>query len=125
MNRLGCSDAGEVAVTLIGEHQPVRPETLGGAGECRSPTVGGLLPVNIYVLVGEHGAAYRRDGDRLVGHAHLLDHLGDYLVHHSVAATRAVMHRSVIQQGRFLIDNLSFLDYFFSCHCVFRFRTDV
>ena len=125
MDRLGCSDAGEVSVTLIGEHEPVRPETLRRAGKCRSPTVGGLLPVNVNVLVGEHGAAHRRDGDRLVRHSHLLDHLGDYLVHNSVAATWAVMHRSVVQQGRFLIDNLSFLDYFFSCHCVFRFRTDV
>ena len=116
VDRLSGSDAGEVSVTLVGEDQPVRPEALCGAGECRCPSVGGLLPVHVDILVGEDGTADRRDRDGLVRHPHLLDNLGDKFVHHTVAAARAIVHRGVIQEGRLLVDDLTFLYDFFSCH---------
>ena len=116
MDGLGGADAGEVAVALVGEHEAVRPKALDGAGESRGPSMGGLLPVNVDVLVGEYGASDRGYGDGLVGHTHLLDHLGDKFVHHTVAAAGAIVHRSVIQEGGFLVNHLAFLNYFFSCH---------
>ena len=72
--------------------------------------------VGFDVLVGENRTSDRRDRDRLFRHPHFLDDLRHEFMHYTVAAAGAVMHRSVIQQGRLVIDYLSFLYYFFSCH---------
>ena len=78
------ADAGQVAVALIGKHQAVGPEALAGAGQGRSASVGGLLPVDVKVAVGKDGASHRTDADGFVFHAHFGNHFGNQLVHNAV-----------------------------------------
>ena len=59
---------------------------------------------------------YRRNCDGLVCHTHLCDDFGDEFVHNSVAAARAVVHRYVIEQFRFAVNDVLRLHYFFFCH---------
>ena len=113
MDGLGGADAGHVAITLIGEHEAVGPQTLDGGSHGGSTSMGGLLPVDIDILIGEHGAAYGRDADGLVGHTHFFNHLGHELVDDTMRTARAIVHGHIVHQGWFLINQIFRTDYIF------------
>ena len=111
------TDAGQVAVALIGEYQSVGPQPFDGGSQCRSPAVRGLLPVDVKIAVGKHRAAHRTHPNGLFAHAHVFYHLGHELVYHSVAASRTVVHGGVVHQRRLLIDDVfRGYDVFFCIH---------
>ena len=119
MDGLGGTDRGHVAVALVCEQDVLGPEARGGGGHCRRAAVRGLDPVNVDVVVCEDGAAYGRHAHGLLRQVHLVQHLGQYLVHHAVATARAVVHVHLFQQTGLAV-NLVFLpDNFFDFH-VFR-----
>ena len=95
MDGLGGTDSGEVAVALIGEHIGVGVEALDGGGDCGSAAVGGLLEVDIEIVVGQNGTSDGADADDVVLNAHLVDNLGDEAVGGAVTATGAVVHDGV------------------------------
>lgn len=66
----------------------------------RGTSVGGFHPVNVDIVVGKHGATNRRNADSVFLQSHLLDDFSYYLVHHSVAAARTIVHRVVVKQSR-------------------------
>ena len=95
MDGLGGTDSGQVTVTLIGEHEGVGVEALDSGGDCGSAAVGGLLEVDIKVVVGQNGASDGAHADDVVLNAHLVDNLGDEAVGGAVTATGAVVHDGV------------------------------
>ena len=100
MDGLGGADGRHVAVALICEQYVLGPEARGGGGYCRCAAVGGLDPVDVKIVVGEHGASHGGDAHHLLGEAHLGDHFRQYLVHHTVAAARAVVGVDLCEQPR-------------------------
>ena len=100
MDRLAGPDRGQIAVALIGKHEFRRIEALGGRGDCGGPAVGRLDPVDVDIIVSQHGTSDRRNPDRIVLQPHFVDHLGDQLVNHSVTASRTIVHRIVRNQAR-------------------------
>ena len=77
MDRLCCTDSGEVTITLVGEDHLVGVESLDSRGEGWSTSVCSLLPVYVDELVGEDGAAHRSDADRRFLQSHLCYRLSD------------------------------------------------
>ena len=116
MDSLSRTDASQVTIALIGEHQVVGVEALGCAGYGWRTAVSGLNPVDIYVVVCKNGAAHRTDADGAFRQSHLLDYLGNELVHNAVTAAWAVMHGRVVQKRGLLIDEGCCLYKFFACH---------
>ena len=76
MDAFSCTDARQVAITLIGEDQTVGPQAFDGAGHGRSTPVGGFYPIHVYVIIGKNGTADRRDGYGLILHTHFFDDFG-------------------------------------------------
>ena len=97
---LGRTDAGKIAVALIGKHEVLRPQTFGRTCDGWCTPVGGLYPVDVDVVVGKHSTPHRRDAYGAFLKPHLLDDFGNELVHHTVATSRAVVHRRVVEQLR-------------------------
>lgn len=54
----GSTDTSQVAVSLVSEHQAVRPKALDGSGKCGRTSVGGFLPVDVYIIIDEHGTSH-------------------------------------------------------------------
>jgi hypothetical protein len=106
MNGLAGADTGKVAVTLIGEHKAVRPAALDASGNGGSTSVGSLLPIDVYIIIGKHGTTHRAYTDSLLLEAHLFDDFGHELVYHAMGATRAVVHVGIVEERRFLIDDV-------------------
>ena len=77
VDALGGADAGHVAVALIAEHHAVGPQALHGRSHCGSTSVGGLLPVDVDILVGKHRASHGADADGLLFDAHFLNHFSN------------------------------------------------
>ena len=116
VNGLTRSNARQVTVTLIGEHQAVRPAALDARSQCGSTSVGSFLPVNVNIVVGKHGAAYGTYAYGLVLHSHFLYDFGNELMHYTVRAARAVVHVIVVQERRLLADDVLRLNYLISIH---------
>ncbi len=110
MYRLGRTDSGKVSVALVGEYHVLGVEALDGSGYGRSTSVGGFLPVYVYVLVGKHGTAYGGYTYGLVFDPHFLNDLCYQLMYHAVATTRAVVHIDVVHQLGLLIYQVLWLD---------------
>lgn len=106
----------KVAVTLIGEHHLVGVEAAGGGGQGGRTSVGGLNPVAVDIIVGEHRASHRGDADSLLFETHLLYHLGHELVDHSVGATGAIVHIIVVNQPGSAVDFVFGAYDFLACH---------
>ena len=75
-----------------------------------------LLPVDVYIVVCEDGAAHRSYTDGLVAHAHLLEDLCNQLVHDTVATAGAVVHRVIVEQTWLLIDQVLWFGYILYIH---------
>ena len=90
MDGLGHADRREVAVALVGEDDQVGPAALDAGRHRHRAPVRRLLHVAVEEVVGEHRAADRRDADRALAHAQLVDHLADQPVDDAVRAARAV-----------------------------------
>ena len=86
------TDRGKVAVPLVRDHEVVgiRPREPGS--DRRGASVRRRDAEAVEIVVAEHGAADRRDDDRLVLDSEILDRLGDELVQDAVAAAGAVVH---------------------------------
>ena len=78
--------------------------------------MGSLLPVDIYIVVREDSAAYRRYAYSLVFHSHFFDDLGNQLMHHTVTTAGAVVHIVVVHQRRLFADDILGLNYLISIH---------
>jgi hypothetical protein len=102
----GGADSGEVAVTLVREHQVLRPDPLDARGHGRAPPVRRLDHVDVEVVVEEHPAAGRSHADGLLGQVHLLDDLHQQAVDDAVATSRAVVEMGFLQQAGALVDGL-------------------
>ena len=116
VNGLTSTDTSKVAITLIGEHQAIGPSALDTCGQCGCTSMGSLLPVDIYIVVGKHGTAYRRNTYSLICHTHLLDDLGNQLMYHTMATAWAVVHIVVVHQRRLFADDVLWLNYLISIH---------
>ena len=91
MDNFTHANGGQVAVALVGEHQPVGQHALDAGGHRRGAPVRGLHKIEIEIIVGKHRAAHRGYADHFFAHAHFVDHFGDQAVGHAVGAARAVM----------------------------------
>lgn len=76
----------------------------------------GFNPVNVNIAVGEDGASHRADANGLLFDAHLGQHFGYELMHHTVTASWAVVHRGVIEQLGAREYEVFVFDYFVSFH---------
>ena len=47
MDSLAGTNAGQVAISLIGEYQTVIPQSLTSRSHCRCPSMGSFLPINV------------------------------------------------------------------------------
>ena len=103
MDGLTRTDAGHVAVALIGEDELVGPKTLDGRSTGWSTSVTCFNPIDIHIAVCEHRTTHGTDGDGVFLHAHLLDDFSHQLVHHTMATTRTIVHRRLIHQRRLAI----------------------
>ena len=116
MDGLTGTNTSQVAVTLIGEDETIRPAALDTGSQCGSTTVGSLLPVYIYIIVREDGTAYRRYTYSLVFHTHLFDDFGNEFMYYAMRTARAVVHIVVVHQRRLLADDVLWLNYLISIH---------
>ena len=116
VNGLCSTNTSKITVTLVCEHQTVRPQAFYSCCNSRCSSVSSLLPVNIYILVCKYGTSHRRNSHGLICHTHICNYLRNKLVYYSVAATRAVVHRSVVKKFRFLINQILGLNYLFNIH---------
>ena len=48
------ADGSQIAITLIGEDEFVRHESLDSCCKCRCPAVSSLLKIDIYIVVHQH-----------------------------------------------------------------------
>ena len=79
----------------------------------------GFYPVDVDITVSEDGASDRTYSYGVLFHAHLFYDLCYELVHDAVAASRAVVHGSVVHQRRSAVDFILGYYEFFLCHdCV-------
>ena len=76
----------------------------------------GLDPVDVDVVVGEHGTAHRSDAHGFLGHAHLVEQLSHKTVHHAMAAARAVVCMIFCKKPRTGIYLVLRLDNIFGFH---------
>ncbi|CDB71716.1 unknown [Bacteroides cellulosilyticus CAG:158] len=106
----------QVTVSLVSEYQSVRPQALDRSGKSGCTSVCGFLPVNIQIVIDEHGTSHGGDTYCFVFHAHFFDYFGYQLVYHTVAASRTVVHGIIVHQSRFLINQILRLDNIFFCH---------
>lgn len=113
---LAGSDTSQVTIALIGKHQSVRPTALDTCSQGWCPSMGSLLPVDVNIVIGKHGAPYGTDAYSLVLHSHFLNDLGNELVHHAMRTAWAVVHIIVVHQRRLLADNILGLYYLISIH---------
>ena len=118
VERLAGSDAGEVAVALVCEDEAVFPQAFYRRCHGKGTAVCRLLPVDVYVSVGEDGAADGTYTDGLVLHAHFFNHFRHEFVDDAVGAAGAIVHRGVVQQRGLGIDEI-FRFYDFAVHCIF------
>ena len=81
-----------------------------------------LNPVDIDISVGKHGTAHWTDTHCALLHSHLGNDLCHELVHHAVAATRAVVHRRVVDQSRTSIYLVFGLNDFVAFHNLLYFN---
>ena len=65
--------------------------------------MGGFLPVDVQIAVGEHRTAYRTYADGFLLQPHVAYNLGHEFVHHAMGTARAIVHRRVIHQFRLRI----------------------
>ena len=65
--------------------------------------MGSFLPVDINIVIGKHGTAYRADANRLLLQTHLFDDFGNELMNYAVRTTRTIVHVIVVQERWFLI----------------------
>ena len=115
----GGTDTCQVTVSLIAEHQTVRPKALDGGGKGGSASMGGFLPINVYIVVDKYGTSHRRDANSFIFHSHFFDYLGNQFVNHAMTASRAIMHGIVVHQSRFLGNQVLRFDNIFFCHNYF------
>ena len=94
---LGEADRGEVAVALVADDDRVGVGHLVADRHRRRAAVRGLGVADVEVVVEEDAAADRRDRDRAVLDAELVDRLGQVLVDEAVAAARAVVGRLALE----------------------------
>ena len=97
VNAFGSSDTCQVAIALICEYQAVGPQALDGSCQCGCTSVCGFLAVDVQVIIHKDGTSYRADTDGFFSHAHFVDDFSYQLVYDSMAASRAVVHRVVVQ----------------------------
>ena len=141
MNNFRCADGGQVAVALIRNHHLVGACALQAGSRGRGASVRHLHVAYVKVVVGEHRAAHRTDKNGAILHSHILDRLGNQLVHNAVSAARTVVGLmlqlgftvvEVVKRRRLGVDHLVFrlracLDFRFHHlgivrHGVFLFR---
>ena len=89
MHRLGRTDGGEVAVTLIGEDDVIGQHALDTGRDRGCTTMCSLDHVAAKEVVAHDRAADRRDADGLSLYAELVDGLGNQTMHDTVSAARA------------------------------------
>ena len=116
VDSLGSANGREVTVALIGKDELVGHESLGSSSHSWSASVSGLKPVDVDVVVGENGATYRRNADSLFLQSHFFDNLGNEFVHNTMATAWAVVHVSVVEKARFLINPVFGADYIVKFH---------
>ena len=106
MDDLAHPDAGQIAITLIGEDDIIRLDTFDAGGHRRGAPVRGLAEIAVEIVVGQHRAAHRGDADRALADAQFVHHLGDDPVGDAVRAPRAVVCDRVGHGGRALKSDL-------------------
>ena len=116
MDSLGGAYGGEVTVTLISKHQARGIEPLDSRRHSRRTSVGSLDPVNVDIVVGHDRTSHRGYGYGDILGTHLLDDLGHKFVHHTVGATRAIVHGIIVEQMWLACHNTAGLNDFFLCH---------
>ena len=94
----------------------VRPKALDGSGKCGCTSVGGFLPVDVYIIIDEHGTSYGGDAYCFVFQSHFFDNLGYEFMNYAVAASRAVVHGIIVHQSRFFGNQILGLYNIFFCH---------
>ena len=87
----GRADRGQVSIALIGDHNLVGTSALQARRRCRRATVRDLHVAHVEIVVGEDRAADGADQDRPILQAQIFQRLGDELVRHPMAASRAVV----------------------------------
>ena len=100
------SDAGQIAVALIGEYEPIGPKSLDTRSQSGGPTVWGFLPIDVDIAVSKDGATYRTDADGLLFHAHFGNDFGHQLVHNAMGTTGTVVHWCVVHQFRLSVNKV-------------------
>lgn len=96
-------------------------QTLYGRSHSASATVSRLDPIYIYIIVCKHGTTHGRDAHGLILQAHLVDNLGNEIVHRTVTTTRAVVHNRIGNQTRTRV-YLILLSYLYFCHSALLYK---
>ncbi len=79
--------------------------------------MGGLNPVYVYIVVGKHGTPHRGNAHSLVLKPHLVYEFGYYSMHHTMAASGAVVHVDLSEQARAAVHLIGRGYNFFWFHC--------
>src|SRR6185369_1120096 len=91
------TDRRQVTVALITDHDRFRVRRFVTDGDRRSAAVRGLRVADVEVVIEKDAATDRRDGDRAVLDAELVDRFSQELVGEAVSAARAVVGRLALQ----------------------------
>ena len=103
MDRFSSTDTSQVTISLVSEYQSVRPQSFYGRGQSWSTSVCCFLAVNIQIVIHKYGTSYRADADSFFFHAHFFNDFSNQLMYDSMATSRAIMHRIVIEQAWLLV----------------------
>ena len=102
MNDLSGTDGCEVAVTLIGEYDPVGIGTLYACSDSGSAAVSRFYAVKVEILITEYCAADGNDGNGAILNAKLFNDLGYEPMNDTMTAAGAVMQYGIGQNRGFL-----------------------
>ena len=71
----------EECATLVAmvKDQAVWPKALDGSGKCGRTSMGGFLPVDVYIIIDEHGTSHGGDAYCFVFQSHFFDNLATSL----------------------------------------------
>src|SRR5215470_12200042 len=96
VNDLGCSDGGQIAVSLVGDDNLVGASALQACGSSRRASVRNLHVAHIEIVISEDGAAYGTHQNRLILKLEIFQCLGDQLMSYAVPAAGTIV-RLILQ----------------------------
>ena len=91
MDDLGRADRGEVAISLIGDHNLVRAGALQSGSGSGSAAMRHLHVAHVKIVVSENGTADRTHQDGLILQAEVFESFGNQFVDHAVAAPGTIV----------------------------------